>query len=484
MSMPLTAIFIHLHSNKWLDIARYLVAESEKRGERVVLCDVSNISTPSGAVFSRFFMRREARHLKATFASKGHTWITIKPWRGIRDWVSPQTESFNDVMASLHLPLMSHMATFMRSQKPTHSITGKLIWKLSLMKLGFAYLSLSSFFENFNPDKVFVPSGRSPSTRLTGELAASWGSDVYWTEWDEIGAGLFLGRYRIHDRRSTLRAITEWKDRCDHKHEGAKTWIENRLVPGSHEFSSTFSVKVKDEFENIFLPSSPDEFLFLGDGWEDSSWSSQYEAFDAVLRKLDGTGEKSAIRMHPILPQKAFSQVRRELRGLRKLWAEHPDLTVIAPFSGVDTYALVSKAQRAFVSRSNLMLEAAFLGTPVWHTYNHICDAELDSRPLYSHESVSNADFSLSNGANRVNVDKNLCTLSFFLARARELSEWKSHPSVLREKRSFLLTFDSALFLLIVRSQQMNWINLPYIRASLSLQRFSNKLSRSASKSQ
>lgn len=476
--MPVTVVFMHSHSNKWLDISRHLVARAEKSGEKVVLCDVSSLSTPSAAIYSRFFLRRRARDFIRSVLMKNHALKILSPWGRMRNWKELGNEDFFEKISHLRLPLRSHMATFMRSQEPTESWLGKLVWAVSLIKLGLARHQLLSFFEEIKPDKVYVPSGRSPSTRLIGMIGKSAGSEVLWTEWDSIGAGLFVGLYRIHDRRSTLEAIAEWKSRCDHNHDKAKEWIANRLTPESHEFSIGFEQGSNYNFANVFCPSSPDEFLFLGQDWEEPNWSSQYEAFGCVLRKLDNEGLESAIRLHPIMLKKDFRQVRREVAELRSLWASHPNLTIFHPKSSANTYKLVSSAKRAFVARSHLMFESAFLGTPVWNTFNHICDTELDSRPLYSADGVEAADFSPVSASNQVDTDKNLCALSFFLSRVEELGEWKSQSDFLREKRSYLLTMDSALLMLLVRGFQLAWINLTYVRVSLAIQGYRNRRNR------
>ena len=209
----------------------------------------------------------------------------------------------------------------------------------------------------------------------------------------------FLADFPVHSRVRLQKALKDVDLSNTRPEEVFWSWLEPRRQPTSitNHFASKWSEspgaedreKPNNKDVNLFLTSSTDEFVALGDEWKEDSWEDQYEAFEKVIRKLKEQGEGNfVLRIHPNLANKSLRFVREELSRITWLKQTHPDLKILGPLSPKNTYSLIDDSKRVFVSLSMAGLEASGMGLPVWNTMANNYDKFADVRPLMNPEQV------------------------------------------------------------------------------------------------
>ena len=104
--------------------------------------------------------------------------------------------------------------------------------------------------------------------------------------------------------------------------------------------------------------SSEDEFTAIGGEWEETIFSSQYEAVDYILQH-SSPDIHYYLRIHPHLKGVKY-QAHMELYTLSK----YKNLTIIPPESEVSTYDLMDACEKVLTFGSTMGVESAFWGKP------------------------------------------------------------------------------------------------------------------------
>ena len=104
--------------------------------------------------------------------------------------------------------------------------------------------------------------------------------------------------------------------------------------------------------------SSEDEFTAIGGEWEETIFSSQYEAVDYILQR-SSPDIHYYLRIHPHLKGVKY-QAHMELYTLSK----YKNLTIIPPESEVSTYDLMDACEKVVTFGSTMGVESAFWGKP------------------------------------------------------------------------------------------------------------------------
>lgn len=104
--------------------------------------------------------------------------------------------------------------------------------------------------------------------------------------------------------------------------------------------------------------SSEDEFSAVGGEWDDTIFTSQYEAIDYILQR-SSPDIHYYLRIHPHLKGVKY-KAHMELYSLSK----YPNLTIIPPESEVSTYDLMDACEKVVVFGSTMGVESAFWGKP------------------------------------------------------------------------------------------------------------------------
>ena len=436
-----TLVFLHFESPLWLAITHTVVEAQISRGNGVTVVDVSAFSIPSGATYTTLFPSPAVRRFRLEMAQLGVRVLKLRPKR-----VKLDSPGFT-FTTTLEEVIDSHLATWMRTPNP-RDVSG--LARFLARRIERKVITLSEVIGEAglleDADELIVPSGRSPVTRYLGELAARLEKNLVWTEEDRYWGGLFQEKYRLHDRVATHNHFQRWMESCTHDHKFSSEWLEKRIsLESRHSFSKNFQMSTEgSKFENIFFQSSPDEFMHLDEEINQSDWKTQFEAFATILKTIDPTGDASAIRLHPILSQKSFTQVRSTYRSIRNLKKGFPRLTVLHSDSGINSYDLVKNAKRVFVSRSTIMLEATYLRKSVWHTEHYFLDECLDVRKVFRLEHADTKHLEPWD----VSSNNTLCALDFIHERQSPILH-RDKYSATRQK-TFVPSFSSILSLVIV----------------------------------
>jgi hypothetical protein len=195
----------------------------------------------------------------------------------------------------------------------------------------------------------------------------------------ETQNGTYLQDYAPQDRLASQGAVEPILKSLttEEIEEIADAWLVRRAPSrnSSNEFSALWGVDLPDELRGLstgdqpvagFFTSSQDEFQFLGPEWQLHEWTSQFEAFDSVMTRLETEGYRCYLRVHPNLSTKAQECFVRERAGIRWLAARHPNLVVVWHDDNASTYALLDLTDAAVVWDSTVGLEASARGIPVW----------------------------------------------------------------------------------------------------------------------
>ena len=386
--MSTCVIFLPYLTNQWLHMAFDVRAHLLRRFDKVYVVDISNKAFPSFSMTYNgdpdFFISVDfdGYNLKdCEVPLKGHFF----PSQGLT------IRKDNSGILVRILNFFEHRAQT-RILVSASKVLGRLGPNAIVLPNGrFSYQkSIASHYRNLVPDgKIFFYETLFwDFQRPVTSFAKSFFEPRY-----------FLQDFPIHSRVRLQKALLESELPDASSKAIFYEWLNKRSAPKSeiNSFSSRWSssqVFKPDEAQttaiNLFMTSSTDEFWALGEEWMEDAWQDQYEAFDAVIRKLKKMGETEfTLRIHPNLANKSFRFVRAELKRIDWLKNRHPELVVIGPKAKVNTYSLIGKSKRIFVSLSLAGLEASGLGKPVWCVSANNYDLSIDVRKLHSDESVT-----------------------------------------------------------------------------------------------
>ena len=310
----------------------------------------------------------------------------------------------DDAKASLEDAVVSELITYMRSDSPeTNSFFVKTTKRRIAESAEPVYWALRDYLSEHRPDKILVPNGRVAHQRLL--IAAAADEDIT-IEYYETGRAMPLayyhGPFQVHDRVGTQNFVAESTAHLsDAECEGlARDWLSLRMAKGSptNPYSTRWSPK--DEYKTeggarrraVFFSSSVDEFASYGAQWLGHEWESQFDAFSAILRKIDHRSVECVLRIHPNLINKGRSYIRNEVRSVTKLQTEFPNLLVYWHTDSMSSYDLLQSADMVFVGRSTLGLEGSCLGKSAWTTTASRYDEFADVKRLLSAQDLARAD--------------------------------------------------------------------------------------------
>jgi hypothetical protein len=221
----------------------------------------------------------------------------------------------------------------------------------------------------------------------------------------EIGRALensyYTGDQQVHDREGTQAEVFEkTQDLSAEEMRGmARDWLTTRMTTGLaiHPFNKDWAARKESKPDSgtaeqetaVFFSSSVDEFASYGGSWKSDSWNDQYEAFEAIIEKLQPREVRCILRVHPNLQNKSDSYVKREIQRINQLKERFLATVVLSHTDPTSSYDLVKSADYVFVGRSTLGLEASCLGKCVWTTSAARYDKIADVRQLLHPESVT-----------------------------------------------------------------------------------------------
>lgn len=406
--MPTSVIVLSSYDPDYLRIAEHLVRRERSAGVQPVVLDISRVLATPADTFHRttltlFGLSYPGRDARARFSSLGAEVVDVLSL--------PESSRHPDlpghIIADLEVAIMSALITFYRTDIPRSSIGTVRRSRLALDREGRLVYGAVSFLITSREQvtTVFVPNGRYPNQKMAGLAARELGVSTMHFEKGEGRDAAYLQPYSPQSRLASQASVTPTLATVPREEVEriSDEWMSRRAP--AHDSRNEFSALWADGLPEAvgalaqdytrtagFFTSSQDEFQSLGPEWQLHSWKNQFEAFDAVMTKLELAGFGCFIRVHPNLATKAHEAFVRERRDINWLASRHPNLVVIWHDEPANSYALVKRSDVVVVWDSTIGLEASAQGIPVWTTATSRYGLVADVRELLSSKSVNQSD--------------------------------------------------------------------------------------------
>jgi hypothetical protein len=364
----------------YLRIAEALVKDEALRGRKVLILDVTRISPVPSESYHRkvlhfFGFEHPGHDLRTRMASEGAVVLDVRDI--LRE--APSRDLSESEEAQLRIAIESALITYFRTDRPNRE--KKRIRRLERdlsQEARQIHDAVDYMAKTFAISRVYVWNGRFPSQKLAWLAAKANGIETIHFEKGEPPSGAYVQPYAPQDRLASQYAVENVLRDLNSSEITAisKTWLARRApsTSSSNEFSANWintlperlAPRPADRQVVGFFTSSQDEFLFLGPEWQLHEWSSQFEAFDALLTYFEKQGALCYLRIHPNLATKAHDCFVRERADLQRLASRHPDLIVVSHDNPVSSYAMLDVSDAVVVWDSTIGLEASARGIPVW----------------------------------------------------------------------------------------------------------------------
>ena len=243
-----------------------------------------------------------------------------------------------------------------------------------------SYLSMKEHLTSEGTGLVVLANGRTPNSWAAHLAAQELGAPFAIYEWIPANRGIRVEYNRlVLSVEGTVERADFYKDLSSSNKEARKFaegfFHSNRFDRSAGKLftnvTSSLNVFLADQVDgkmpegfstdkrNIAIFSSS-EWEFAGlPGWENSLGSSQA---DIVMKLLElGTLSDDFhlwLRIHPAL----VGSRSQELKSLLSL--THPQLTVIGPSDGIDTYSMMEACEKVVTFGSTVGIEAVYWGKP------------------------------------------------------------------------------------------------------------------------
>ncbi len=364
----------------YLRIVESLVLADIAAGKRALVLDTSVISPVPAESYHRptlrfFGIAHPGHDLAQRMSAIGAEYLDV---RNVLS-EAPLLTLTPEQLELLSIAVESALITYYRTDKPSRSVrrVGRL--EKQLAEEGQkVYSAIHYLLKTRDVRIVNVANGRFPSQKMAFVAAKVNGVATMHFEKGETPSGAYVQPYAPQDRLLSQNAVDKVLKGMSHKEvtEVAHGWLARRApsTSSSNEFSANWvnmlperlAPRPTDRQVVGFFTSSQDEFLFLGPEWQLHEWSSQFEAFDALLTYFEQKGAVCYLRIHPNLATKAHDCFVRERADLQRLADKHPDLIVVSHDNPVSSYALLDVSDAVVVWDSTIGLEASARGIPVW----------------------------------------------------------------------------------------------------------------------
>jgi hypothetical protein len=246
------------------------------------------------------------------------------------------------------------------------------VLKTRIRKAGeLAANSLGALLEREAFDLMYLANGRLFDQYCLLKVAESQGLRVLHYELSEAPGRFFLRPYSSQDRLRHQAEILGLNKAPDEELEMsvALAWLRLRSDPktgfnrfANEEFSESQAAKSPTV---TFFNTSQDEMMFLGPDWHEAQWPSYLQAFSAILKRCFAEGYACRIKVHPNLLNKSPGSFLKQIKEIKSLSLDFPDLEVVWPTSPVSTYDLVATSEFVVVENSTVGIEASLMNKPV-----------------------------------------------------------------------------------------------------------------------
>ena len=267
--------------------------------------------------------------------------------------------------------VLSSLVSLVRDPAPNLSTHRELVIRLATSALE-TYTACCNYMAEHKPDRIYLFNGRFAAMRAVLRAAQNANVECLIHE-----RGCDLSHFELyqnhlpHDIPSIDKAIrSAWSSaipECN-RIEVASEWFRNRV----NRVESNWHSFVRGQQAGQLPPawdsakrniatfcSSDDEFAAIGDCWKNNRFPNQSETIGALCRHfVDRPELHFTLRMHPNLAN------ARNATKKRMLEMDFPNLTVISPDDGCDSYALLKAADQVVTFGSSVGIEAVFWRRP------------------------------------------------------------------------------------------------------------------------
>lgn len=292
------------------------------------------------------------------------------------------------------------LKSFLRDDQPRNSCLNTAYKNAMKTRASALYFQAKEIIAHNSYDEVVVPNGRfvhekallfaanelnvKISNYEIGTSNRSYTLSNYPPQ-SRVGLKLEYENSKISSTDSATEFVLNWlKERKSHKQANAfaNLWSGSEINP-------------QENFRNAFFTSSSDEIGALDSDWRLDFWDDQYDAFDCILYRLERIDPdgKSALRVHPNLINKSSRMYKREVQRIRWLASRHPALHIFWHSDPQNSYTLIEKSNRVFVSLSSIGIEATLMRKPVWVTSASHYDESIAVKGVLSMENLLSEDF-------------------------------------------------------------------------------------------
>ena len=249
--------------------------------------------------------------------------------------------------------------------------TGKIVFE-----------AISEAIRTENPDRVIIYHGRSAIDRAALRACDDLGVECHVYE-TALGVNklIYFKNALPQDIENFVNTVDElWSEAPDDKREigklffemrrggtmsasegGAKIATQDRVYVGAQEPGYLPESWNSEQRNIVIYGSSDDEFVAISPEYETTIYPDQLEATRRIARSLlEDPLLRIYFRVHP--RQKGVDN--EYTRGLRRLEAEFPNLTVVPADSKVSSYSLLDHADCVLAFRSTMSIEAVYWKKP------------------------------------------------------------------------------------------------------------------------
>lgn len=233
------------------------------------------------------------------------------------------------------------------------------------------YRATIDYLASSQPDRVYLFNGRFAAMRAVLRACQSQQVDCFIHErgCNQQHYDLFPN-YLPHDIDAVHRTLLKYWERNDpQREEIAAQWYhdrQNRVEKNWHSFTRDQVMgRVPEtwnpEQKNITIfCSSEDEFVAVGDQWNNTIYSSQADGIEQIAKDLwEGSPDfQIFLRVHPNM-KNASPKAQQKILGIRS-----PNLTIIPSDASIDTYEMLRRSDVVITFGSTVGIESVFWGTP------------------------------------------------------------------------------------------------------------------------
>ena len=397
------SILINAHGvlarKHYVEQLNFLIAKTTQVAKKVVLF-VGN--PPEGAINHKGFMQSrsvwssaEQQHLE--YLSKKYKFTTVN-LHDLNEQIYKSTPkrdftSFDDVLKIQEEVGLSILSVWLERNYllEKRELKNKEEWKLLNFDYFLYELAATQTVEivrEMGIDTTLVFNGRHPFQVGTRHGAEKYQSQILFWERGFIGAGrIFIEDFQTHSIQNMNRLFQRIIDSLDNQRkkqaiEWASEYLKKQALPGGgNRFVGLEGSKIEiykdDRKRAVIFNSSIDERI-SNLGVEMNGWASQAEAIKVIAGKLEATGYKTLVRIHPNTGWKSLRELIVLCRTLND-----SKIDIQLPWQGPSTYWHLENCDLVVTWSSTVSLESTARGIPTINLtrskFDHIIDVSIYS---------------------------------------------------------------------------------------------------------